>query len=200
MLEVARFLWRPRPSPLRNVTVDAQTANFYEHYAADLALRYESAASPVERFFPLSFAPASRVLDVGAGSGRDLAALLRAGCDGYGVEPSSGPRHAAVTAHPQLTERLIEGSLPGLGTLFGGGFEGIVCCAVLMHLPDAELFDAALALHRLLKVYGRPLLSVPTARADVGPDHRDTSWKPRCRMVSRCCTVPRGGWGGRKVP
>jgi hypothetical protein len=53
ILKVASFVWKPRPAPLHHVTVDAQTANFYEHYSADLALRYESAASPIERFFPL---------------------------------------------------------------------------------------------------------------------------------------------------
>lgn len=153
--------------------VDSKTAEFYDRYADELAARYESAASPVERYYPVAFAAGARVLDVGAGSGRDLAALLRAGYDGYGVEPSPGLRRAAIASHPELTSRLTDGALPAIGTPFGGDFEGIVCCAVLMHVPEAELFDAALALRGLLKPHGRLLASIPTARTDVGEDHRD---------------------------
>ncbi|WP_206023485.1 bifunctional 2-polyprenyl-6-hydroxyphenol methylase/3-demethylubiquinol 3-O-methyltransferase UbiG [Rubrivivax sp. JA1026] len=153
--------------------MDPKTAEFYERHAAELAARYESAASPVEPYVPLAFPRGARVLDVGAGSGRDLAALLRAGIDGYGVEPSPGLRQAAITAHPELASRLVAGSLPDIGTPFGGGFDGIVCYAVLMHVPEAALFDAAFSLRSLLKTHGRLLLSIPSARTDVRQDHRD---------------------------
>jgi len=154
--------------------VDAKTAAFYDQHAAEIAARYESAPSPVEGYFPQAFHAGSRVLDVGAGSGRDLAALLRAGYDGHGVEPSAGLRQAAVTAHPELADRLVEGALPAIGAPFGGAFDGILCCAVLMHLPKVELLDAAVALRQLLKPNGRILMSIPTARTDVGPDNRDS--------------------------
>ena len=164
---------RELPLPDAQCRVDPKTAEFYDRNAADIAARYESAPSPVERYFALAFPAGSRVLDVGAGSGRDLAALLRAGYDGFGVEPSAGLRQAAAAAHPELADRLGDGALPGIGTPFGGGFDGIVCCAVLMHVPETDLFDAALALRRLLKPHGRLLMSVPTARTDVGSDSRD---------------------------
>lgn len=153
--------------------VDLKTAEFYERHAADLAVRYESAPSPVERYYPLAFPAGSRILDVGAGSGRDLAALVKAGYDGHGVEPSDRLRQAAIEAHPELEERLTKGALPEIGMPFGGSFDGILCCAVLMHLPEAELFDSALSLRSLLKPHGRILMSVPTARTDVGDDSRD---------------------------
>lgn len=153
--------------------MDPKTAAFYDRNAADIAAKYESALSPVERYYPLAFPAGCRVLDVGAGSGRDLAALIRAGYDGHGVEPSEGLRQAAIAAHPELEGRLVDGALPTIGAPFGGGFDGIVCCAVLMHLPEAELFDAALALRSLLKTHGRLLMSIPTARTDVGAESRD---------------------------
>ncbi|KPF60020.1 methyltransferase type 11 [beta proteobacterium AAP51] len=153
--------------------MDPKTAEFYDRHAADLAARYESAPSPVEPYYSLAFPAGSRVLDVGAGSGRDLAALIKAGYDGHGVEPSDGLHKAAVAAHPELNGRLIGGALPAIGIPFGGGFDGIVCCAVLMHLPEAELFDSALALRSLLKPHGRLLMSIPAARTDVGKDSRD---------------------------
>jgi len=153
--------------------VDAQTAEFYDTHAAKLAESYESACSPIESLFPLAFVARGRVLDVGAGSGRDLAALLRAGYDAYGIEPSAGLRDAAAARHPELLGRLIEGALPTLCTPFGGAFDGIVCCAVLMHVAQADLFAAAIELRGLLKPHGRLLLSVPAGRTDVRQDHRD---------------------------
>ena len=153
--------------------MDLKTAQFYDQHAADIAARYESSPSPVERYFPLAFPSGSRVLDIGSGSGRDLAALIKAGYEGLGVEPSAGLRQAAVLAHPELAGRLIDGALPDIGLPFGGDFDGILCCAVLMHLAEAELFDTALALRGLLKPHGRVLLSIPTARTDVGEDCRD---------------------------
>lgn len=51
--------------------------------------RYESVTSSVARHYAVALPAASRVVDVGAGSGRDLAALLAAGHEAYGVEPSA---------------------------------------------------------------------------------------------------------------
>ncbi len=56
--------------------MDPKTAEFYNRHAADLAVRYESAPSPVERYYPLAFSAGARVLGIGAGSGRDLAGLI----------------------------------------------------------------------------------------------------------------------------
>jgi SAM-dependent methyltransferase len=153
--------------------VDPRTLDFYRTRAAELTERYEAVSSSVARYFATSFATGSRVLDVGAGSGRDLAALVVAGFDGFGVEPADEFRQAALERHPELTGRLVSGVLPDLGEPFGGQFDGVLCSAVLMHLPESELFDAALALRRVLKPHGRLLLSIPSARNDVEADERD---------------------------
>jgi SAM-dependent methyltransferase len=153
--------------------VDPRTLDYYRTHAVELAGRYEAVTSSVARYFPVAFLAGSRVLDVGAGSGRDLAALLAAGFDGHGVEPTDEFRQVALQTHPELAGRLIAGALPDLGEPFGGQFDGALCSAVLMHLPEADLFDAALALRKVLKPHGRLLLSVPSARDDVGADERD---------------------------
>lgn len=153
--------------------MDVQTFDYYARSSAELAERYESAESPVARYFSTAFPAGARVLDVGAGSGRDLAALVAAGFDGYGVEPSEGLRAAAIVRHPELFGRLAAGALPALGSPFGGEFDGILCSAVLMHLQDADLFDAVLALRQILKPHGRLLVSLPSVRTDVGTDERD---------------------------
>ncbi len=155
--------------------VDSRTLDYYEAHADQVAALYESAPSPVARYFAVAFTAGSRVLDVGAGSGRDLAALVAAAYDGYGLEPSDGLRQAAMAHHPELAGRLAAGALPDTGTPFGGDFDGILCSAVLMHVQEADLFDAALSLRRLLKSNGRLLISLPTARTDVGTDGRDAN-------------------------
>ncbi len=153
--------------------MDEQTAQFYEQRAVEVATRYENVASPIARYFDAAFVPGSRVLDIGAGSGRDCACLLANGFDAFGVEPCEGLRLAAVTAHPALANRLQAASLPQLGLPFGGEFDGIVCSAVLMHVPAYELFDAAMAIRAVLKVHGRLLISLPLSRGDVLPGGRD---------------------------
>jgi SAM-dependent methyltransferase len=153
--------------------VDTATAAYYEQHAVDIVERYESVDSPVERYFAPAFPDGGRVLDVGAGSGRDLARLLHHGYDAYGVEPAQAVRRAAIQRHPELVDRLEAGSLPSIGQPFGGRFDGVVCSAVLMHVPDAELFDTAFALRALLRPHGRLLVSLPLSRADVGDSERD---------------------------
>ena len=58
--------------------VDAATAKFYSLQASETALRYESVARPVARFFGAAFALGSRVLDIGADHGyADLVPAMR---------------------------------------------------------------------------------------------------------------------------
>jgi SAM-dependent methyltransferase len=129
----------------------------------------------MERYFAAAFPNGGRVLDVGCGSGRDLARLLALGYDGYGVEPSSTLRECAVAAHPELSGRIAEGSLPEIGQPFSGQFDAILCSAVLMHVPSTELLDAVLSLRSLLVDRGRLLLSLPASRGEQLIDNRDVS-------------------------
>jgi SAM-dependent methyltransferase len=155
--------------------MDSLTASFYQKHAANVVARYEAVDSPIERYFPAAFSAGNRVLDVGCGSGRDLARLLAHGYDGYGIEPSSAMREYAVSVHPELSGRISEGSLPDVGQPFAGQFDGIVCSAVLMHVPSKDLIEAVLSLRSLLVDRGRLLLSLPASRAEDLVDHRDAS-------------------------
>lgn len=160
--------------------MDPKTLAYYTDHAPEIARRYESVVSPVEQYFAQAFAPGARVLDVGCGSGRDAARLLASGYNAFGMEPVEALRHAAIAAHPELAGRICEGSLPLTGDAFGGGFDGILCSAVLMHVPDSDLLDAALAIRRLLKPRGRLLLSIPASRGDLLSGDRD----PNGRLFS----------------
>lgn len=153
--------------------MDQQTLGYYDANAQDVAMRYEAVPSPVAEYFPFAFPAGSRVLDIGVGSGRDLAHLVRAGYDAYGVEPSKALCDFARRHHPGLDKRIVCGGLPELAEPFGGAFDGVLCSAVLMHVPRALLFDAALGIRTALKHRGRLLLSLPSARGDVGENDRD---------------------------
>lgn len=103
--------------------MDPKTLAYYTENATEIARRYESVVSPVERYFVLAFTPGARVLDVGCGSGRDAARLLDSGYDAYGIEPVEALRHAAIADHPELAGRIGEGGLPRAGDAFGGEFD-----------------------------------------------------------------------------
>jgi SAM-dependent methyltransferase len=120
----------------------------------------------------VAFPQEGRILDVGLGSGRDLALLLREGYDAYGVEPIDAMRMEAVRRHPELVSRVCGGALPHVQTPFGDKFHGILCSAVLMHLPESDLFDTAFNLRRLLSPNGRLLVSLPLTRGDVRSGER----------------------------
>lgn len=121
---------------------NAGTAAFYDVYAGQLAST-EASRSAMLPFFEAALAPGARVLDVGTGSGRDLAALQELGFEVFGVEPNAAMRATALRLRPGLAGRLVDASLPDLGRPFAAqqpdGFDAVGCSAVLMHIGPAEL-------------------------------------------------------------
>jgi hypothetical protein len=101
-----------------------------------------------------------------------LALLLQEGYDAYGIEPIEAMRTEAVRLHPELVSRVGAASLPHVETPFGQDFDGILCSAVLMHVPESDLFDTAFNLRRLLRPNGRLLVSLPLTRGDVPSGER----------------------------
>jgi len=159
--------------------MDETTRRAYAAHASEIARRHASVRSAGDwfaRYFARAFDPDDRILDVGTGAGGDLAFLVSEGHQAYGVEPVAEMRAEAVRAHPELTGLLFEGSLPdGLPDLtdLGGPFDGVLCSAVLQHLPRTALFDAVFSLRRLLRPGGRILVSIPTRRSDLDDEGRD---------------------------
>ncbi len=155
--------------------MDKPSLDFYDENAALLADRYEQVESPFTAIFPLVFSKGSRVLDIGCGSGRDLALLLECGYDAYGLDAAAALSARAVEYHPELRGRIYRGSLPhDIPDTLLGTFGGVLLSAVLMHIPDIELPNTATKLKLLLKPGGTLLLSVPDTRDDlVGESDRD---------------------------
>ena len=101
--------------------------------------------------------PGERVLDLGCGAGRFVAALREAGADAVGVELAQAALERARRNVPGADLRLLEpdGSVP----LGHGEVDLVWCSEVLEHVPDtvALLTEA----RRVLKPGGRLLVTVP---------------------------------------
>lgn len=174
---IPRAVVRPAgPRQTWSPLVDDRTRNYYETEARAVAEREWSIPPPLQRLFPISFPAGSRVLDLGSGAGSNLAELVREGYDAYGVEPSQALREITLLRAPSSAGKLFAGALPSeipRVEQLGGPVQGVVCSAVLQHLPRAELFEAVFSIRALLEDRGRVLISVPQERADVR-DSRDT--------------------------
>lgn len=115
--------------------------SYYDRNAQRLARSYESLIFEIIHQDLLPFLPKlpARVLDVGAGSGRDAGALAARGYDVIAIEPSRELMALGAELHvsPRLT--WCADSLPSLNTLSGcAPFDLILCSAVWMHLSRKE--------------------------------------------------------------
>lgn len=152
--------------------MDPRTIQYYDEHAEEVFALYEGAESGPARYFRLAFPPGAEILDIGAGSGRDLGILIRENYDAYGAEPS--PRLWALAMRiPERAGRIYDGALPGLSRQIGRKFDGVLCAAVFQHIPREQQFDAAFDIRNLLKPSGRLLLSVPKERPGIDASSRD---------------------------
>lgn len=155
------------------MAADANTASFYRDMAGGFASEYAGVSSDYADRLERSFQGCRKILDVGCGTGRDLACLLRKGKDAYGMDSSIemlGAANAALAvAGLSGIGRLFEAALPDLARFAESEFDGILCSAVLMHLREEEIFDAVYAIRRILRPGGTLLVSVPAARNDIDP-------------------------------
>jgi len=156
--------------------MDSQTVSYYSQNAKVIADRYESIVNGLAKHFEDAFPSGSRVLDVGCGSGRDLAYLHSLGRDTYGLDATPELVELAQDLHPELKGRLVCESIPGTAVPFGGAFDGVLCSAVLMHIAEEHQPAAVEFIKRCLKPRGRLLYSVPSKRLDAAAaGHRDSN-------------------------
>lgn len=95
--------------------------------------------------------PPARLVDVGGGGGQQAIPLARRGYEVSLLDPSPSmlERAAAALAEepPAVRARveLVEGAGERAAELLGGGFDGVLCHAVLMYLEEPEPLVASLA-------------------------------------------------------
>lgn len=136
----------------------------YGLQAQALAAQYERTAfadvhREVLHLFP---PPPCAVLDIGAGSGRDAAALARIGYGVTAVEPTAALRQEAQRIHVDVPIAWVDDHLPALAQLQASAqrFDLVLLTAVWMHLDRAERTPAMQAVTALLAPGGLVVISL----------------------------------------
>lgn len=81
--------------------------------------------------------------------------MLDIGYDAYGIEPCEELFRVAVEKYPQLSGRILIGRLSAtVENLKNKKFDAVLCSAVLMHIPEEDLFDSVYTIRNLLKDKG----------------------------------------------
>lgn len=137
---------------------------FYNHDATIFgerytSVRFEDVQRGVLAHLPV---PGSRILDVGAGSGRDAFALAERGYIVTAVEPAVLLQRWARNRPVSGKVEWVEDRLPDLVKLrtLKLYFDFILCSAVLMHLPATQLRRSMSSFRELLVVGGTLAISV----------------------------------------
>jgi SAM-dependent methyltransferase len=131
---------------------------YYEDFWRDAPADPEPWAWDARRRMLLAEArPGERVLDLGCGAGRFVAALAGVGADAVGVEVAEAAVERARAVAPGADLRLLEpdGSIP----LEHGSVDLVWCSEVLEHVADVG--DLLAEVRRVLRPGGRLLATVP---------------------------------------
>jgi SAM-dependent methyltransferase len=144
---------------------DEASLGYFETYER---LQFSSTHRSFLRFLP---AKGARCLDVGAGSGRDAAALARRGYLVTAVEPSNGLRQLAIAAHKAPSIEWIKDALPELASVRAMGtlFDFILLSAVWMHIAPQDRITSLRSLKHLLTPTGSICM---TLRLGAPPSNR----------------------------
>lgn len=143
----------------------------YAEEADSLVSSYESISfediyTPVLDILPQG----GRALDIGAGTGRDAAALARRGFLVHAAEPTAELRAHAQRLHPDPAITWIDDALPDLARLHAGEtrFDLIIMTAVWMHLDEEERARALPRVAHLLTPDGRLFITVRKGPVPLG--------------------------------
>ncbi|MFD7132249.1 class I SAM-dependent methyltransferase [Streptomyces sp. NPDC059894] len=143
---------------------------YYAHNAGRLAQRYGSVTFEEVHGGVLDLLPPApaTVVDVGAGTGRDAAALAGRGYRVLAVEPVRELREVAQRLNPSENICWAEDSVPELSRV-SGTFDLALLSAVWMHLPPAA---RGRAMHRLAALLTPAGLLVISLRRGTPPTDR----------------------------
>lgn len=138
------------------------TQQFYESNVHDLTARYESVdMTTLHQLFIKHIPTKSKVIDIGFGSGRDLA-FLQSNCYSvYGIDPVEEFVDQAKKRFSGIAEHFMTGSF--LSSEFPSdwqnSFDAVISIAVWMHLKTGEYVTAIKTIKSLLKPNGIVVLS-----------------------------------------
>lgn len=161
----------------------------YGETASDRVKQYESIGfADVHRdilhLFPTR---PSRVIDIGAGTGRDAAAFAKLGHAVTAVEPTPELRAHAQRLHKQWPITWVDDSLPDLDRVHDRGerYDLVMLTAVWMHL-DAEQRERAMGrVAALLRPHGLMALSLRHGPVPAGRRMFEVSAAETCELAAR---------------
>jgi SAM-dependent methyltransferase len=150
---------RGMPPAVRQPAAGVQP--YYAHNAGRLAQRYGSVTFEEVHGGVLDLLPPApaKVVDIGAGTGRDAAALAGRGYQVLAVEPVRELREVAKRRNPSDNVCWVEDSLPALSRV-EGTCELALLSAVWMHLPPTARGPAMQRLAALLAPTGLLVVSL----------------------------------------
>lgn len=150
------------------------TLRFYDTDAQKTAATYEQV--PFEKMLS-AIAPhlpdSGRLLEAGAGSGRDAAYWLANGYDVTAIDGSAGMLAEAIRHHPELHGRTIHHVLPAVLPFADASFDVVTSMAVIMHLAHKDLSGVFADLARVLVPGGVLAYSVNTTRPGLDAHDND---------------------------
>ena len=143
-------------------TSDRRTLDYYQHHAQEYIAR--TANLPLGRLQKMLAAvlpPQATILDLGCGSGRDLAFFRRCGFTAIGIDYIPAFAKASSRYAP-----VIRGDITRL-PFADCCFDGIWACAVLLHLTPAAVLRALTEIRRVSKGGAGVLISVKKGQGEM---------------------------------
>ncbi len=156
----------------------SSNSDFYNKNAEALSLQYDALSfehvhQSWSRYWPTS---GSKVLDLGAGSGRDSKWFEEQGCEVFAIEPSQEMRELGQKK-TGLNVSWLDDSLPALSKTesLGIQFDLILVSAVWMHIAPSYRERAFRKLSNLLAPHGKLVISLRHGEFNDGRKSYDVS-------------------------
>ena len=149
--------------------VDIETARYYSARAAALAEEYGKASPGYTAYCSNRSGKRLRLLDIGCGTGRDLAVFQKAGFDVTGADVSKEMLEQAAVKYGLPEDKLICTGLPELSGI-NGGFDTILCSGVMQHIENRFLNESLKSIAGLLDDKGIFIFSFPVEYPDIDPE------------------------------
>lgn len=138
--------------------------NGYQQDASFLIKSYEAITSADLLKHVSAFIPATpcKIIEIGAGTGRDAAWLAAKGHEVIAVEPVAAFRTAGQTLHPSPRITWINDSLPAISAIIQRGecYDLALLIAVWHHIPPEDKLAAFSNLRSIINKGGKLIISV----------------------------------------
>lgn len=131
--------------------LNEKTIEYYDNNALEWKGRHDTQnfwGEYRDKFFEVL--PKGRLLEIGAGAGRDAFELIQHGYEYVGTEPSIGMIEAARERNPGADFR--QARVKDLD--FDSEFDGFFASASLLHIPKSEIKEALTKIRKALKPGG----------------------------------------------